>query len=684
MFRVLAVNAQGESEPLESFVPVCACPSNPVPEKPATPRIKEQDKRWVKLEWFMPQDANIKHYIVEKLEMFKVPKVEDDEEVKQDEGANEEEGENKEENAQLRPTLKRGTSYFSGEFQDYCSKWMTADLTNGKENFIKLADLGENHRYQFRIKAVNDSGTSEPSDPTEEIVCRNKQRPIIDRKIMEPVSVSRGENITLHAKFTGEPVPERAWYYGKTLIQASNTVAIQDKDHSSKLIIYNAREDDSGQFEFRVENEFGQETALIDVKVRVPPSKPKGPMRIDNVSAQGCSCSWQEPEEDGGSPVTHYVIEKLSNPNASSYNVCGKSKETHFNVTGLTEGKEYRIRVKAVNAEGESDPLNSVDSFVAENPFGVPTAPGQPEVVDGDVDYFIIVWDPPRNDGGSPIKGYELEARKWKDNAYFSAGEVKMQMQKGEVRNVELGQSYAVRVRAYNAAGPGAWSLDTEQLTVKHRALKPKINFVNASSDMVIEEGKSFKIEAEIEAEPPTQDITFAIGDNILMTDAKQGISVSIKPNKATLAVDSCTRRHNGKLSCSAQNIHGKGVSTINLKVQGCPSKPQGMLEVTNIHRNGCRLSWETSKYDGGLSIEYAVERRSAAGDNWSKIVSTSGTMIDVNDLEPGMEYEFGVKAVNEVGESETLFAPKAIVAKDQYSKKLTLIIYTVQCNMLL
>ena len=30
--------------------------------------------------------------------------------------------------------------------------------------------------------------------------------------------------------------------------------------------MFNARPDDSGQYEFRVENEFGEETALIDVR----------------------------------------------------------------------------------------------------------------------------------------------------------------------------------------------------------------------------------------------------------------------------------------------------------------------------------------------------------------------------------------------------------------------------------
>lgn len=41
-----------------------------------------------------------------------------------------------------------------------------------------------------------------------------------------------------------------------------------------------------------------------------------------------------------------------------------------FEVTNLTPGKEYKFRVAAVNAEGESKPLETDHSIIAKNPFG--------------------------------------------------------------------------------------------------------------------------------------------------------------------------------------------------------------------------------------------------------------------------------------------------------------------------
>ena len=82
-FRVMAENGMGESAPLEGFAPVAAKPSNPVPDRPSTPRVVAVEKKSVKLEWFVPSDdsaAAIKYYVIEKQETFQVPKVIEEEE----------------------------------------------------------------------------------------------------------------------------------------------------------------------------------------------------------------------------------------------------------------------------------------------------------------------------------------------------------------------------------------------------------------------------------------------------------------------------------------------------------------------------------------------------------------------------------------------------------------------------
>ena len=55
------------------------------------------------------------------------------------------------------------------------------------------------------------------------------------------------------------------------------------------------------------------------------------------------------------------------------------------------------------------------------------------------------------------------------DDAKDDGVQVRMQMERGVVEGVELGQSYAVRVRARNAAGWSPWSIESEQLVCKHK-----------------------------------------------------------------------------------------------------------------------------------------------------------------------------------------------------------------------
>lgn len=44
--------------------------------------------------------------------------------------------------------------------------------------------------------------------------------------------------------------------------------------------------------------------------------------------------------------------------------------EPEINVSGLEPGKEYKFRVRAVNDEGDSEPLTTEKSIIAKNPFG--------------------------------------------------------------------------------------------------------------------------------------------------------------------------------------------------------------------------------------------------------------------------------------------------------------------------
>lgn len=70
-----------------------------------------------------------------------------------------------------------------------------------------------------------------------------------------------------------------------------------------------------------------------------------------------------------------------------------------------------QFRVRAVNKEGESEPLVTEENgFLAKNPYDVPGKVDKPELVNWDKDHVDLQWKA-AEDGGSPIEEYVVEVK---------------------------------------------------------------------------------------------------------------------------------------------------------------------------------------------------------------------------------------------------------------------------------
>jgi len=145
------------------------------------------------------------------------------------------------------------------------------------------------------------------------------------------------------------------------------------------------------------------------------------------------------------------------------------AEKNELEVTGLEPGKKYLFRVKAVNEEGEGEPLEADAAILAKNPFDVPTAPGLPEVIDWSENMVKLKWDPPMRDGGSPITGYVIEMADRYNANFTKCAEVKENVCQGVVLNLEEGNRYEFRVRAVNKAGQSEPSDSTKPHVAKAR-----------------------------------------------------------------------------------------------------------------------------------------------------------------------------------------------------------------------
>ena len=106
---------------------------------------------------------------------------------------------------------------------------------------------------------------------------------------------------------------------------------------------------------------------MINIIIKIllfldPPGCPKDPHIVD-FDNQSVTLRWSRPSDDGGRPITHYVIQKKDKFGGwfdalvtDDANCCAVIDELEARVPGLSEGKWYQFRVIAVNKAGESFP----------------------------------------------------------------------------------------------------------------------------------------------------------------------------------------------------------------------------------------------------------------------------------------------------------------------------------------
>lgn len=102
---------------------------------------------------------------------------------------------------------------------------------------------------------------------------------------------------------------------------------------------------------FSLENDLGSDSIDIRLKVVDRPSPPEGPLEADDISPDSCRLIWKEPKDDGGSPITNYVVERLHVRGGSDNweKAASFVRGTNCLITDLIADERYRFRVRAEN-----------------------------------------------------------------------------------------------------------------------------------------------------------------------------------------------------------------------------------------------------------------------------------------------------------------------------------------------
>jgi len=127
------------------------------------------------------------------------------------------------------------------------------------------------------------------------------------------------------------------------------------------------------EYIFRVNaiNEIGSSDYLESEAVTIKslfrlPSAPQEPLEVSGLTDTSLVLGWKPPEDDGGSPLTEYLVERRETSKKAWQKVgTNDGKSTNFEVNGLKKGSSYSFRITAKNEFGYGPPFAPEDVITA-------------------------------------------------------------------------------------------------------------------------------------------------------------------------------------------------------------------------------------------------------------------------------------------------------------------------------
>ena len=178
------------------------------------------------------------------------------------------------------------------------------------------------------------------------------------------------------------------------------------------------------------------------------PGRPLTAPRNANTNRTAVNIEYDAVSDHGGSPITHYniYIDDGSGGAFSSPINNGLSLTYSSQSLGLTTGRYYRIKYAAYNVLGESIHSDYVLILMAELPL--PPA-SISRVTTGKAGSIQVSWTAPSDDGGTPIRGYQLKL----DGVLKYDGRNSAGITGHTLDNLSLGKDYLIEVFSVNILG---------------------------------------------------------------------------------------------------------------------------------------------------------------------------------------------------------------------------------------
>lgn len=511
-------------------------------------------------------------------------------------------------------------------------------------------------------------------------------------EIVIPYRIDGTRKSPVHAKIVG---PD-----GKLLGKSDAEIIIKDDKVIIKL--KKPTREMSGPYKVTIENGQGFVESPIKLNMMTPPTAPRS-LEMKDLFESHFTLKWSPPADDGGSPIVGYKIEVDNQTEKSSWyayvpkdgdviqiekgDKIGKVvseidryiKPTlnRYKVEGFRKGNVLRVRIRAANRVGESEPANIADRVTMKNPWTVPNPPRDTEIFDWTETTLSVQWKAPDADGGSPILGYVVEykekmASTWK--SYFEPDANKLTTVIPELRT---GAAYVVRIRARNREGDSEPSPQTAPKIAKARFVKPFFVDVGTMQNITIRKGQLGRWDVAYGGEPdPTSAWFFSKGRLGVAPEVPvkpdDHITVEMYDRNSVFTLKKAVRTDSGRYFIRVTNEVGTAEHQADLLVLDKPSPPDGEPEATKIRSDCATVAFRPPRDDGGCPIlGYIIEKMDTETGRWvgAGECGPDANEFEVKNLTKGKRYKLRVKAYNKEGESDPSEMSESFVAQNPYGK---------------
>ena len=375
-------------------------------------------------------------------------------------------------------------------------------VSEGHINSLCIADVTDDDEGCYYVNAKNNVGTA---DCEGRLIIEGE--PIVDeknRRFKSNIFGKHNQTVRIHVPYLGKPLAQATWTKdGKRLADGERYEIETTENYTHFAIKVANRAKDIGRYQITLTNKHGQNTYFMMVDVQDVPAPPVD-ASISEIRSDSMLLSWKKPVDDGGAPVSKFIVEKrdIEDDESKWSIVTSATSQTSYRVERLTEKHAYYFRIFAENCYGLSKPLETDAPVAAKPPYDPPMPPTQPQASGVSKESCMLTWKQPKSSDGLRISEYIVERRDTMRPRWMQINKETLCQSVYNVTGLVEGCSYEFRVIAKNAVGKSEPSEISEPVVPKDeiRVVAPK--FVENLRETVVKPNQIATFNCKISGQP--------------------------------------------------------------------------------------------------------------------------------------------------------------------------------------